>query len=270
MKIKFATWNLNSIKSRLIHLLEWLEEESPDVVFLQELKANSDEIPFLELGSMGYNIEFSVESSKNGVAILSKAPLNIVSTELPERDGTVKDKEARILEVNTSLNDKPITLICVYVPAGGYGPVGNLNPASKDKFPYKVDFLRRLYRKLRDSEGSLIIAGDFNIAPQITDIYSNKIDGEVCSSQKERDIFSAILDLGLFNSTDAYPDLSKDRFTWWSYKGTSFYFNKGLSLDHILVSNDLKEGISGGRVCKELREKENPSDHAPLLITIDI
>jgi len=269
MIIKTVSWNVNSINSRLSDLLNWLNENDPDIVFLQEIKADFDKFPLFELNTLGYNVISSLEKQKNGVSILSKHNIKMTAEYLADKDGQIKDTEARYIEGNININDKDVSIACVYVPAGGWGNVDRLSESDQIKFKHKIDFLRRLYRKLNSNERPQIIGGDFNIVPSLDDAYSKTLNGNVCNSEKERFIFKEFLKLGYMNSLDHAKDLD-NKFTWWSYQFNSFQKNQGLRLDHIILDKNFNCKVINGSIDISLRKTQHPSDHAPVVVHLEL
>ena len=157
--VKIATWNVNSIKARLPHLLAWLRDAAPDVLLLQETKVPDEGFPALEIGDLGYNIAAVGQKAYNGVAVLTKTPMDVLARTLP---GRREDGQARYLEVFTA----GLRLASLYAPNG--------NPTGSDKFAFKLDWLGRLYdhtRELLESEDAFVLGGDFNVAPEDADVY---------------------------------------------------------------------------------------------------
>ncbi|MCP4355856.1 MAG: exodeoxyribonuclease III [Proteobacteria bacterium] len=269
MIIKAVSWNVNSINSRLQDLLDWLKDNDPDIVFLQEIKADFDKFPLFELNTAGYNVISSLEKRKNGVSILSKHDIKMTAEFLADKEGQIKDTDARFIEGNVNINGKDVSVACVYVPAGGFGNVNRLSEGDQIKFKHKIDFLRRLYRKLNDDKRPQIIGGDFNIAPSLEDVHSKTLDGNVCSSEKERFIFKELLKLGYMNSLDYVEDLD-NKFTWWSYQFGVLQKNQGLRLDHVMVDEGLDCKVVDGLIDMSLRKTAKPSDHAPVIVHLEL
>lgn len=256
--ISIATWNVNSIRSRLSHLLEWLDSDNaPDVALLQEIKVEETGFPFMEIEERGYNIAVYGQKSYNGVAILSKFPLSDVVKGLPTYGD---DEQARYIEALVEAHGEVFRVASVYVPNG--------QAVDSDKFVYKFRFLDALdehMQSLLALEERTIIGGDYNIAPFDADVYDAKaLNGTVCFHPKERDRLRTIFNQGW---ADAFRILhpARTQFTWWDYRGGSFPRNHGLRIDHLLLSPEAGNALHECEVVMDLREKEKASDHAPVV-----
>ncbi|MBT0961284.1 exodeoxyribonuclease III [Denitromonas iodatirespirans] len=251
--MKIATWNVNSLKVRLPHLLDWLAAEQPDAVCLQELKLEDKAFPQAELEAVGYQAVFSGQKTYNGVAILSRqAPAEVVRG-IPGFD----DEQKRIIA--ETIGD--VRLICGYFPNG--------QAVGSDKFAYKLDWLAALTAWVKDElrqHPRLVLAGDFNIAPEDRDAHPGWKD-EIHVSVPERDAFRALELLGL---TDAFRlfDQAANSFSWWDYRMNAFARNFGLRIDHLLISDPLVADCRRCWVDTAPRQLERPSDHAPVLIEL--
>jgi exodeoxyribonuclease-3 len=250
--VKIATWNVNSIKARLPHLLAWLREASPDIVLLQETKVVAEGFPSLEIGDLGYNALTLGQKSYNGVAVLSKRPIELLATALP---GDPEDTQARYLEVFTC----DLRVASIYVPNG--------NPHPGEKFAYKLLFLDRLYqhtRELLESEDTFVLGGDFNVAPEDGDVYDpvGWKDDALCRPES-RAGFRKLLYLGL---TDALAALCREphRYTWWDYRAGAFSSDHGLRIDHLLLSPWAADRLVAVDVDRTPRGWDRASDHAPV------
>lgn len=262
MTIKIATWNVNSVRSRITHLVDWLRESSPDIVLLQELKATNDLFPYMEIEELGYNAAVHGQKTYNGVAILSKLPLDDVITSLPGDDG---DQEARYIEAVASGNGVALRVASVYVPNG--------QSPDSDKFQYKLRFLARLrghMASLLRLDEIMVMGGDYNVAPEAIDVYDPKgLDATVCFHPLEREALRAITHLGVY---DAFRILhpEKQAFSWWDYRGNGFDSGKGMRIDHLLLSPQAADKLSTCEVVTDLRRLDKPSDHAPVMCCISI
>ena len=250
--VKIATWNVNSIKARMPHLLAWLRQASPDVLLLQETKVTEEAFPALEIGDLGYNIAAVGQKAYNGVAVLSKRPIEILQRALP---GRPDDPQARYLEVFTA----GLLLVSLYAPNG--------NPTNTEKFTFKLDWLDRLYQRTRELLGSeelLILGGDFNIAPADNDVHDpvGWKDDALCRPES-RAGWRKIVHLGL---TDAIRALAPQShcFTWWDYRAGAFSSDHGLRIDHLLLSPRLADRLLTAEVDRAPRGWERASDHAPV------
>ena len=250
--MKIATWNVNSLKVRLPHLLDWLAARQPDVVCLQETKLEDGKFPCAEIAAAGYQVVYAGQKTYNGVAILSKQPLLDVAAGIAGYD----DLQQRVLAATVD----GIRVICVYVPNG--------QSVDSDKYQYKLAWLQALTRLLRDEltrYPKLIVLGDYNIAPDDRDVHDPAAwAGSVLVSEPERAAWRELLALGLKDSFRLF-DQPDQTFSWWDYRMAAFRRNMGLRIDHILLSDTLAPSCTGCVVDKDLRKLERPSDHAPVV-----
>ena len=255
--LKIATFNVNGIKTRLPHLLQWLEREKPDVACLQELKALDATFPVLDLRAAGYEAIWHGQRSWNGVAILSRGAKPVeVRRGLP---GDPSDDHSRYLEAAV----EGILVVCIYLPNG--------NPQPGPKFDYKLRWMDRLNEhaaKLLAQKKPVLIAGDYNVVPTDFDIYNPRSWMKDALLQPEsRERYQKLLDQGW---TDAirhkYP---KERiYTFWDYFRQHWQHNSGLRIDHLLLSDELKPRLVDAGVDRWVRDLEKPSDHAPTWVTL--
>jgi exodeoxyribonuclease-3 len=255
--VRIATFNINNVNKRLPNLLAWLRDTKPDIVCLQELKAEQDAFPEGELRDAGYNAAWVGEKSWNGVALLArKQPLFVTRTRLP---GNPKDLQARYIEA--AING--IVVACLYAPNG--------NPQPGPKFDDKLAWMKRLERhaaKLLASGAPVVIAGDFNVAPTALDIYQTKSWNKDALIQPEvRRAYARLLEQGW---TDAIRTLHPDHpsYTFWTYWRGRFERDHGLRLDHLVVSPDLAPRLAEAGVDRDVRGVEGASDHAPAWIVL--
>lgn len=250
--MKIATWNVNSLRVRLPHVLDWLERESPDVLALQETKTEDAKFPLAELAAAGYQAVFSGQKTYNGVAVLSRVPAVDTLTDLPGLD----DPQRRILAVTID----GCRIVDLYVPNG--------SAVGSDKYAYKLDWLGRVrdwLRIERERFPRLVVLGDFNIAPEDRDVHDPEAWREkILCSTPEREAFQGLLALGLEDMFRRFEQPERS-FTWWDYRMNGFRRNLGLRIDHILASPALAENGRSCRVDIEPRKLERPSDHAPVV-----
>ncbi len=251
--IKIATWNVNSIKARLPNVLKWLDSQNPDVVLFQEIKTVAETFPYLEFEERGYNMLVCGQKSYNGVAILSKFPLENKITSLI---GNEADKQARYAEAVINGNLK---VASIYLPNG--------NPIESDKFPYKLEWLERLLehvKQLMSSNLPFVLGGDFNVILNDKDVYSPKAfaDTSLCHTEVIKKMRS-ILNLGL---TDALRAFNKQSgvYSFWDYKHGCWQKDNGILLDYLLLSPEATDMLKSSGIDKEPRGWERPSDHAPV------
>jgi exodeoxyribonuclease-3 len=255
--MKIATWNVNSLKVRLPHLLEWLATERPDVVCLQETKTEDVSFPKDAIVAAGYQCAFYGQKTYNGVAILSRSACANVQPGIPG----FEDAQKRVLGATIG----GVRVICAYVPNG--------QSVGSDKYAYKLDWLRAFESWLRGEltrETRLVVLGDYNIAPEDRDVHDPKLwEGQVLVSQAEREAFGRLLALGLKDSFRLFVQPEKS-YTWWDYRMNAFKRSMGLRIDHILLSSELAEKCRGCTVDQSLRKLERPSDHTPVIADLAI
>lgn len=250
--MKIATWNVNSLKVRLPHLLDWLETAQPDVVCLQETKTEDAGFPFAEIASAGYQAIHNGQKTYNGVAILSRAEAGDIVRELPG----FMDTQKRLLAATVG----GVRLICAYMPNG--------QAVGSDKYAYKLQWLDALVRWLGEElqrYPQLALLGDFNIAPEDRDVHDPVAwQGQVLCSEPEREAFRRLLALGLVDAFRLFGQPEKS-FTWWDYRMMAFRRNHGLRIDHILVSPQLAARCRACTIDTAPRKLKRPSDHAPVI-----
>lgn len=250
--MKLATWNVNSLKVRLPQVLDWLTNEQPDVLCLQETKLEDAAFPVAELQAAGYSAAFSGQKTYNGVALLARAPLKDLAIGIPG----FTDEQKRV--ITATLGD--VRVVCAYFPNG--------QAVGSDKYDYKLRWLEALSAWLEDEltrHPKLVLAGDYNIAPEDRDVKNPEAwAGQVLCSEPERAAFRKLIDIGLVDSFRLF-DQPEKTFTWWDYRMMGFRRNDGLRIDHILLSRALSSSCLGCRVDKEPRKAERPSDHAPVI-----
>ncbi len=255
-----ATWNVNSIKSRLAHLLDWLRTDAPDVVLLQELKCTNENFPAMEIEDLGYNLAVHGEKTYNGVAILSKFPLSDIQKGLPGDDS---DIQSRYIEAIASINGKAIRVASVYVPNG--------QTTDSDKFQYKLRFLERLkkhFSTLLSYDEALVVGGDYNIAPTDADVHNPKAwQGSVLTCDDVRASWRRMEHLGMYNALSVKP-VGDTHFSWWDYRAGAFERDDGLLIDHLLLSPQAADKVQRCTINKNLRSLEKPSDHTPVIVTL--
>jgi len=264
--MKIATWNVNSVKARLQHLLEWLKRDSPDIVLLQELKCVEEAFPAMEIGELGYNLAIYGEKTYNGVAILSKLPLEDIQKGIPGYD----DTRARYIEAVVSLPaaGKSLRVASVYVPNG--------QEAESEKFHYKLAFLEHLSRHLKTLltyDEMLVVGGDYNIAPEDADVHNPKLwEGSVLTHEKVRRSFREIAHAGLYDAWRLiHPhNNTTSPYTWWDYRANAFANDDGLRIDHLLLSPSSADCLAECHIERSLRAQEKASDHTPVFALLNI
>ena len=251
--MRLASWNVNSLKVRLPHVLDWLAEQAPDVLCLQETKLEDGNFPIKEIEEAGYHAVYSGQKTYNGVAILARTPPQDVVYGIPGWE----DLQQRVLSATID----GVRVVCVYVPNG--------QSVDSDKYPYKLAWLQALENYLRDSlqsHAQFAVLGDYNIAPTNRDVYDAAIFGEgILVSEPERAAFTRLLALGLIDSFTLFEQ-AEPVYTWWDYRMGGFRRNHGLRIDHILLSASLAQRCTDWQVDKAPRKLERPSDHAPVWV----
>ncbi|CAN5723647.1 exodeoxyribonuclease III [soil metagenome] len=257
--MKIATFNINGIKARLPALLDWLREAAPDIVVLQEMKAIDAAVPRLEIGALGYNIETHGQKGFNGVAILSKLPLEDVRRGLQGGDG---DLQARWIEA-TVVGAAVVRVCGLYLPNG--------NPAPGPKYDYKLGWMARLHARAAElvaGEECAVIAGDFNVIPQAEDCFDAKVWAEdALFLPQTRAAYRRLVNLGL---TDALRVLNGNPrlYTFWDYQAGCWPKNKGIRIDHLLLTPQAADLLNDAGVDAAVRGREKPSDHVPVWIDL--
>jgi len=250
---QIVTWNVNSIRARLDHLINWLNNHGPDVICLQETKVVDELFPLEEIQEVGYEVHFAGQKSYNGVAILSK---HKIEEPWIGFDGDNGDDQKRIIGVTV----QDIQIVNVYVPQG--------SEVTSDKFQYKLEFLKKLdelIRKKFTPDQPIAVVGDINIAPGDGDVVDPvAMAGEVSFHPLEHEALGKIMDFGF---SDLFRVFSSEpgQFSWWDYRHGSFRRNKGMRIDLMMVSDALKHCATGCWMDKEERTREKPSDHAPVV-----
>jgi exodeoxyribonuclease-3 len=256
--MKIATWNVNSVNARLEMVLQWFSDVAPDVACLQEIKCVDEKFPAEAFESLGYNVAVNGQKTYNGVALLSKTPLEDVKKGLPGSDGHADGgmDHARYIEAVVS---------SIYLPNG--------NPIGTDKFAYKLRWMERLSRHARnllDLEEPVVLAGDYNVIPEVEDVYrSDEWLGDALFQPQSRGAFRALKWLGL---TDAYmaADGAPGGYTFWDYQAGAWPKNHGIRIDHLLLSPQATDRLSGFEIHRDVRGREKPSDHVPVVAELTL
>jgi exodeoxyribonuclease-3 len=258
--MRIVTWNVNSVRLRLPHLIDLLKEHQPDAVCLQELKCLDEQFPRTEIEEAGYNVETFGQKSFNGVAILSRAPLEDVRRGLP---GDEADEQARYIEGVLHGDHGPVRIASIYLPNG--------NPLGTEKFPYKLAWLERLRahaRELLRLEEKLVLAGDYNVIPEPRDASDPAAwVNDALFQQESRAAFRTLLNLGLTDALRATTD-APGLYTFWDYQAGAWQRNFGIRIDHLLLSPQAADSLRGVQILKEMRARDKPSDHVPVMAEI--
>lgn len=261
--MRIATWNVNSIKQRVGHLVGFLNEAKPDVVCLQELKCQDDAFPRAEIEAVGYAVETLGQKAYNGVALLVRAPLAMreVRRGLP---GDPEDEQARYLEALISGEGvSPVRVASIYLPNG--------NPVDSPKYPYKLAFLERLRlhaQGLREAEEALVLAGDYNVIPDPEDAADPEAwRADALFLPQSRAAFRALLAEGFTDALRAC-DPRAGVYSFWDYQAGAWNRNAGIRIDHLLLSPQAADRLVSASVQKHLRGLEKPSDHVPVTVEL--
>ena len=262
--MKLATWNINSLAVRLPQLLAWLQANPVDVIALQEIKLTDDKFPKAELEAAGYSGHWFGQKTYNGVALLHRTGIG-EAADVTRNIADFEDDQARVIAGTYQHGvAAPVRVVGVYVPNG--------QSVGSDKYAYKLRWLEALREWLRaeiERHPNLALMGDFNIAPEDQDVHDPAAwAGQVLCSEPEREHFRALLGLGLNDSFRLFEQPPK-QYSWWDYRMLGFQKNRGLRIDHILVSEALKARVSACAIDRLPRKNERPSDHAPVIATIE-
>lgn len=254
--VRVASWNVNSIRQRLPHLLGWLNDAQPDVVCLQEIKCVDEAFPAADIEALGYNVAVHGQKTFNGVAILSKHPFDEVKTRLPGDEG---DEQARYIEAVISTASGAMRVASIYLPNG--------NPVGTEKYPYKLGWMERLrlhISGLLALEEPFVMAGDYNIIPQAADA-KNPAEwvNDALFLLQSRSKFRQLLALGLTDAFRACEDGS-GHYTFWDYQGGGWQKDNGIRIDHLLLSPQAASRLQGCAIDKAMRGQEKASDHVPI------
>ncbi|MHB9117615.1 MAG: exodeoxyribonuclease III [Burkholderiales bacterium] len=255
--MKLVTWNVNSLKVRLPHVLDWLAAHQPDVVCLQETKTEDANFPLADIQAAGYQALFAGHKTYNGVAILSKVRGSDPAVGIP----AFADEQKRVLAATYD----GVRVVCVYIPNG--------QSVDSDKYQYKLSWLAALQDWLKEELArypKLALLGDYNIAPDDRDVHDPKAwEGQVLCSEPEREAFRGLLNLGLQDSFRLFEQAEKS-YSWWDYRMNAFRRNMGLRIDHILLSGALAQACASCVIDKEPRKLERPSDHTPVVAEVPL
>ena len=257
--MRIATWNVNSVRQRIEHLLRYLSERQPDVLCLQEIKCVEDAFPRLEVEAIGYNVACHGQKTFNGVAILSKRPLEVMRG-LP---GEGQDAQARYIEAIAPYEGGVARIASIYLPNG--------NPPDTDKYAYKLAWMDRLNahaRGLLRHEEPVILAGDFNVIPEPRDAKDPSAwAGDALFLPKTREQFRRLLNLGYVDALRATTDAA-GLYTFWDYQAGAWQKNFGIRIDHFLLSPQAADRLQSVAIDRAMRAADKPSDHVPIQIEL--
>ena len=254
--MKLATWNVNSLNVRLPQVLDWLQTNPVDVLALQELKLTDDKFPAAALQEAGYHAECFGQKTYNGVALLSRAPIAQVVRNIPGFD----DDMARVISGEVG----GVRVVGAYFPNG--------QAPGTDKFEYKMHWLKGLRDWLRlelEKHPRLVLMGDYNITFDDADVWDPVgLKDTLHCTEDERYQLRALVALGLVDAYRLFPHPPKS-YSWWDYRDMAFRRNRGMRIDHILVSSALKDKVRACEIDRAPRKNERPSDHAPVVLELD-
>jgi exodeoxyribonuclease III len=257
-----ATWNVNSIKQRLDNLVAWLTARQPDIACLQETKCVDEAFPREPLEALGYNVAIHGQKTFNGVAILSKLPFDEVTARLP---GDEADDHARFLEAQVSTKSGVLRVASIYLPNG--------NPPATDKYQFKLLWMERLLHYARRRlvlEEPLVLAGDYNVIPDDGDVYDPAawVD-DALFRPETRARFRALANLGFTDAVRATTD-APGQYSFWDYQAGAWQRNKGLRIDHLMLSPQAADRLVAAGIDKHVRGWDKPSDHVPVVAELDL
>ncbi len=260
MPLTIATWNINSVRLRLPLALRFLADQAPDVFCLQEIKCTEDQFPAAAFAELGYTHQIlRGEKAYNGVAIVSRRPLEAIEPFDMCGQGDARHVAARV--------DDRVTLHNFYVPAGGDTP----DPVANEKFDHKLRFVEEMAARLHEEQRQSVLVGDLNIAPFENDVWSHKQMLKVVSHTPEEVERLERLRAagGWIDAARRFTPLDQKLFSWWSYRARDWAASdRGRRLDHVWVSSDLAEALTGSTTMREARGWEKPSDHVPVVATL--
>lgn len=259
--MRLATWNVNSLTVRLPQVLDWLNaptgDESIDVLALQETKTTDDKFPRAEIEAAGYQVACFGQKTYNGVALIAKQPITDVVHNIPG----FADDMARVITATI----QGVRVVGAYFPNG--------QAPDSDKFVYKMAWLTALQRWLKDElsvHHKLVLMGDFNITVDDRDVWDPvALAGTIHCTDEERMHFQELLQLGMIDAFRLFEQPEKS-YSWWDYREFAFRRNRGLRIDHVLVSNSLKPHVVACSIDKAPRKNERPSDHTPVVVTLSL
>ncbi len=259
--MKIASFNINGIKARLPALLDWLQSAEPDVVLVQEIKSMDENFPREPIEDLGYTVETHGQKGFNGVAILSKLPLEDIKRGLP---GDPDDEQARWIEATVIGDKTAVRLCCLYLPNG--------NPAPGPKYDYKLVWMKRLKDRaevLLKAEEPFLMAGDYNTIPQPEDCWDTKPwEDDALFLPQTREAFRRIVNLG-FTEAFRVRNSAPMNYTFWDYQAGAWPKNHGIRIDHFLLSPPCADLLRDCQIDREVRGREKPSDHVPIWVDLD-
>ncbi len=259
--MKIATWNINGVRARIDTALAWVKDAAPDIVLMQEIKCEDAAFPGDAFADLGYNIETHGQKGFNGVAILSKLPLEDVSRGLPDADNA----QSRFIEAVVSAGGRALRVVSIYAPNG--------NPTGSDRFDAKLAWMGKLEdyaRALLAAEETFVIGGDYNVIPEPFDAeFPDNWRRDALYQPETRAAYRRLVNLGL---TDAFRacEAGGGHYTFWDYQAGAWQKNNGIRIDHLLLSPHAADLLADAAIDKRPRGWEKPSDHVPVTVTLDL
>jgi len=258
--MKISSWNVNSVRARIINITNYLKDSKPDILMMQEIKTEKKNFPFNDFKNLGYDCHVSGQKSYNGVALLSKINIGKIDTKFFEDE----NKQARIIVGDIKNQSKVIKLINIYVPNG--------NPVDTNKYKYKKNWFvsfNKLIKQTLIKNKDIIIGGDFNVIPEEIDVYDfKKYENDALFRLEIRKKFRELINLG-FHDIYRYFNSDKIEYTFWDYMAGAWQKNHGMRIDHFLISTSLLDNIKNMNINKKPRSKIKPSDHTPIELEIN-
>ena len=258
--MKISSWNVNSIRARIVNVLNYLKSSNPDILMIQEIKTEEKNFPFNDFKNLGYECHVFGQKSYNGVAFLSKINIDNINIKFFKD----KNNHSRIIVGDIKKKSKIFKLVNIYAPNG--------NPIGTEKYEYKKDwfnsFVKQVKKTLLENK-NIIIGGDFNVIPEEIDFYNyKKYENDALFKLEIRKKFRELINLG-FHDVYRYFNKDKQEYTFWDYMAGSWQKNFGMRIDHFLVSNELLNNIKNINIDKKPRSKIKPSDHTPIELEIN-
>ncbi len=254
-----SSWNVNSVRARILNITEYLKKFSPDILMIQEIKTEDKNYPYEKIKSLNYNSYVFGQKAYNGVAILSKEKISDLKNDIIND----KKKQSRIIKAEFNFKKKNIQLINIYTPNG--------NPVDTEKYDYKLYWLDSFIKHLKllsKKNGNIIIGGDFNIIPSAEDVHDPKgYENDALYRLEVRKKLREIINIG-FNDSYRYIHPDKEGYTFWDYTSGAWQKNNGMRIDHFLVSNSLINNVKDVKINKFPRGRQKPSDHTPIEIEL--
>tara|TARA_B100000029_G_scaffold320496_1_gene312887 strand:+ start:9532 stop:10308 length:777 start_codon:yes stop_codon:yes gene_type:complete len=257
--MKISSWNVNSVRARIVNILDYLKYSNPDILMIQEIKTEKKNFPFNDFKNFAYQSYVFGQKSYNGVALVTKKNIENINMNFI----IDKNKQSRIIVGEIKNNSKNIQLINIYAPNG--------NPVNTKKYEYKIDWYDSLIAKIKKAlikNKNIIIGGDFNVIPHEIDVYDfRKYQDDALFKLEIRKKFRELINLG-FHDIYRYYNKEKKEYTFWDYMSGAWQKNNGMRIDHFLVSNNILDSVKSVNINKKPRSKLKPSDHTPIELEI--